>query len=61
MCLLFGTAQARPVRSGTSADVVDAIQPIEEPRASLVRLGAQSAKGFDGFGLVETRTLFDSR
>jgi hypothetical protein len=52
--LLLGLAQTRPVRTGAAADRVDAVEPLEDP-------SAQSAKGFAGFGLVETRTLLDSR
>jgi hypothetical protein len=52
--LLLGPARPGPVRARAASDRVDAVEPLEEPRD-------QSANGLDGFGLVETRTLLDSR
>jgi hypothetical protein len=58
--LLLGRAQPGPVGPDSAADRVDAVEPLQDPCERRVPFRAQSANGFDGFGLVETRTLFDS-
>ena len=51
---LLGVATADPVRAGTAADGVELFEPLENARG-------YSPNGLNGFGLVETRTLFVSR